>query len=380
MYEKRTSPSNQSIFIIPVDDKVELYLEYNGMQWSNDSINEEKLQIFSDTCLGIHIAFLEAENGKFLLFSPKNDMEDSIKIYFEKIYPNPLPGAFFDKVSKTYDNFELSTQTTQMTVHFEREGDIELEWQDEEEEEPIEFPTNGTTTEPDPVPLPNGPEHEIELLRREIKELEYSNKELSLKIADYEIKESGLSKQILELQSENEQLKAFPEKSTTDTNDEIDHLKTLITQLVDNKFDGDYIKTQDSKINEMTTSIAAHRKTIAEKEASLLSLKQEEAEVEQSITDIKQEITHAMDNIHKAEEIKKEQSIHLSDVQSSLQEILADIDMDIDTLEMYSEQDSIGSIIAEARNAKGNIEEKLKSFVLERQKECDERSKRIQSS
>lgn len=307
-------------------------------------------------------------------------MEDSIKIYFEKIYPNPLPGAFFDKVSKTYDNFELSTQTTQMTVHFEREGDIELEWQDEEEEEPIEFPTNGTTTEPDPVPLPNGPEHEIELLRREIKELEYSNKELSLKIADYEIKESGLSKQILELQSENEQLKAFPEKSTTDTNDEIDHLKTLITQLVDNKFDGDYIKTQDSKINEMTTSIAAHRKTIAEKEASLLSLKQEEAEVEQSITDIKQEITHAMDNIHKAEEIKKEQSIHLSDVQSSLQEILADIDMDIDTLEMYSEQDSIGSIIAEARNAKGNIEEKLKSFVLERQKECDERSKRIQSS
>ena len=104
MNDKRTSPSTQSIFVIPIGDEVELYLEYNGLQWSNDSINEEKLRSFSENCQGIQITFLDAENGKLLLFSQKEDMEDSIKIYFERISSEQLPCAFFDKVSKTYDN------------------------------------------------------------------------------------------------------------------------------------------------------------------------------------------------------------------------------------------------------------------------------------
>ena len=150
--------------------------------------------------------------------------------------------------------------------------------------------------------------------------------------------------------------------------------------MVDSQFDEGYIKTQDARINEMTASISEHRKARAEKEASLRSLEQEESEVKQSIADIKQKIINTMDNIHKAEGIKQEQSVELSDVQASLQEILSEIDMDMDTLEMYSEQDSMSSVISEARDAKSSIEEKLKSFVLERQKDCDERSKRIQSS
>ena len=107
MNDKRTSPSTQSIFVIPIGDEVELYLEYNGLQWSNESINEEKLRSFSENCQGIQITFLDAENGKLLLFSQKEDMEDSIKIYFERISSEQLPCAFFDKVSKTYDNFEV---------------------------------------------------------------------------------------------------------------------------------------------------------------------------------------------------------------------------------------------------------------------------------
>ena len=387
MYEKRTSPSDQSIFIIPVDDKVELYLEYNGTQWSNDSINEEKLRIFSEGCLGIHIAFLEAGNGKFLLFSPKNDMEDSIKIYFEKIYPDQLPGAFFDKISKTYDNFELPSQTMQMTVCFGAEGGIELEWKYEEEEisdPPVENPTDGTRPTLPPIDIPTGTgtsgTDTEEILEKENAELKKTNEELSFKISEYEEEEKRLSRKIAELQNENERLKSFSGNSSEDKEKEIDHLKTLITQLVDSQFDEGYIKTQDARINEMTASISEHRKARAEKEASLRSLEQEESEVKKSIADIKQEIINTMDSIHKAEGIKQEQSVELSDVQASLQEILSEIDMDMDTLEMYSEQDSMSSVISEARDAKSIIEEKLKSFVLERQKDCDERSKRIQSS
>ena len=203
---------------------------------------------------------------------------------------------------------------------------------------------------------------------------------MSFKISEYEGEENRLSRKIAELQNENERLKSFSGNSSEDTEKEIDHLKTLITQLVDSQFDEGYIKTQDARINEMTASISEHRKVRAEKEASLRSLEQEESEAKQSIADIKQKIINTMDNIHKAEGIKQEQSVELSSVQASLQEILSEIDMDMDILEMYSEQDSMSSVISEARDAKSSIEEKLKSFVLERQKDCDERSKRIQSS
>ena len=37
-------------------------------------------------------------------------------------------------------------------------------------------------------------------------------------------------------------------------------------------------------------------------------------------------------------------------------------------------------ICQEAKDAKNRIEEKLKSFIVERQKDCEERSKRIQTS
>lgn len=377
MNDKRTSPSTQSIFVIPVGDEVELYLEYNGLQWSNDSINEEKLRSFSENCQGIHITFLDAENGKLLLFSQKEDMEDSIKIYFERIFSEQLPCAFFDKLSKTYDNFEVSSQVAQMTVCFMEDGKIDVEWQYEEDEISGPDVVDPVPTIPQP-PFPTHPEPTTPG-NNELEELEKRNRELSFQISNYKMNEDSLSKKIAELQEENERLKAVSGGNAVNDG-EIDRLKTLVTQLVDSQFDDSYVQTQDTKINELTASIASRRKTLAEKEASLHSLEQEESEVEHSIADIKQNITNAMDNIHKAERIKQEQSVELSDIQASLQQILAEIDMDIDTLEMYSEQDSLSTVVSEAKDAKNRIEEKLKSFIVERQKDCEERRKRIQTS
>lgn len=384
MNDKRTSPSTQSIFVIPIGDEVELYLEYNGLQWSNESINEEKLRSFSENCQGIQITFLDAENGKLLLFSQKEDMEDSIKIYFERISSEQLPCAFFDKVSKTYDNFEVSSQVAQMTVCFMEDGKIDVEWQYEEDEIPGPYVVDPVlpitqpsfSTQPEPTTPGND---NLEKLKQENIELKNKNEELSFEISNYKINEDSLSKKIAELQEENERLKAVSGGNAAN-DEEIDRLKTLVTQLVDNQFDDSYVQTQDTKINEMTASIVSRKKTLAEKEASLHSLEQEESEVERSIADIKQNITNAMDNIHKAERIKQEQSVELSDIQASLQQILAEIDMDIDTLEMYSEQDSLSTVVSEARDAKNRIEEKLRSFIVERQKDCEERSKRIQTS
>lgn len=347
MNDKRISPSNQSIFVIPVGDEVELYVEYNGLQWSNDSINEEKLLSFSENCQGIHINFLKTENGRLLLFSQKENIEDSIKIYFERIFSKQLPCAFFDKISKTYDNFEIPDQTTLLRIYFMPEGGIEVEWQYEENE------VIDDSSDDDPVSLISQEDSK----KDELKEFK---------------KEDSLSKKNIESRVDS--------GSNAVNDEEIERLKTLVTQLVDRRFDDPYIQTQDAKINEMTATIVSQRKKLAEKEASLRSLEQEESEVEQAIVEIKKNITNAMDNIHKAERIKQEQSAELSDIQSSLQQILSEIDMDIDTLEMYSEQDSLSSVVSEAQDAKNKIEEKLKSFIQERQKECEERSKRIQTS
>ena len=377
MNDKRISPSTQSIFVIPIGDEVELYLEYNGLQWSNDSINEEKLRGFSENCQGIQITFLDAENGKLLLFSQKEDMEDSIKIYFERISSEQLPCAFFDKVSKTYDNFEISSQVAQMTVCFMENGKIDVEWLYEEDDIPGPDVVDPVPTIPQP-PFPTHPEPTTPG-NNELEELEKRNRELSFQISNYKMNEDNLSRKIAELREENERLKSVPRDNTAN-DEEIDRLKTLVTQLVDSQFDDSYVQTQDTKINELTASIASRRKTLAEKEASLHSLEQEESEVDRSIADIKQNITNAMDNIHKAERIKQEQSVELSDIQASLQQILAEIDMDIDTLEMYSEQDSLSTVVFEAKEAKNRIEEKLNSFIVERQKDCEERSKRIQTS
>ena len=379
MNDKRISPSTQSIFIIPVGEEVELYLEYNGLQWSNDSTNEEKLHSFSENCQGIHIIFLNAENGKLLLFSRKEGIEDSIKIYFERIFSEQLPCAFFDKVSKTYDNFEISSQVAQMTVYFMEDGKIDVVWQYEEDEIPD---SESPILQPPILTYPesaNPGNNELEELKKENIELKNVNKELSFEISNYKINEDSLSRKITELQEKNERLKTVTGSNVVN-DEEIDRLKTLVTQLVDNQFDDSYVQTQDTKINEMTASIASRKKTLAEKEASLHSLEREESEVERSIADIKQNITNAMDNIHKAERIKQEQSVELSDIQASLQQILAEIDMDIDTLEMYSEQDSLSTVVSEAKDAKNRIEEKLKIFIVERQKDCEERSKRIQTS
>ena len=217
-------------------NEVELYLEYNGLQWSNESINEEKLRSFSENCQGIQITFLDAENGKLLLFSQKEDMEDSIKIYFERISSEQLPCAFFDKVSKTYDNFEVSSQVAQMTVCFMEDGKIDVEWQYEEDEIPGPYvvdpvlPITQPSFPTQPEPTTPGNDN-LEKLKQENIELKNKNEELSFEISNYKINEDSLSKKIAELQEENERLKAVSGGNAAN-DEEIDRLKTLVTQLV----------------------------------------------------------------------------------------------------------------------------------------------------
>lgn len=266
MNDKRTSPSTQSIFVIPIGDEVELYLEYNGLQWSNESINEEKLRSFSENCQGIQITFLDAENGKLLLFSQKEDMEDSIKIYFERISSEQLPCAFFDKVSKTYDNFEVSSQVAQMTVCFMEDGKIDVEWQYEEDEIPGPYvvdpvlPITQPSFPTQPEPTTPGNDN-LEKLKQENIELKNKNEELSFEISNYKINEDSLSKKIAELQEENERLKAVSGGNAAN-DEEIDRLKTLVTQLVDNQFDDSYVQTrliQENKAKNQQYEEAANK-------------------------------------------------------------------------------------------------------------------------
>ena len=108
----------------------------------------------------------------------------------------------------------------------------------------------------------------LEKLKQENIELKNKNEELSFEISNYKINEDSLSKKIAELQEENERLKAVSGGNAAN-DEEIDRLKTLVTQLVDNQFDDSYVQTQDTKINEMTASIVSRKKNSGRKRSLL---------------------------------------------------------------------------------------------------------------
>ena len=71
MNDKRTSPSTQSIFVIPIGDEVELYLEYNGLQWSNESINEKNCVVFRKTARVFKYLFGCRKRKTLVIFSER---------------------------------------------------------------------------------------------------------------------------------------------------------------------------------------------------------------------------------------------------------------------------------------------------------------------
>ena len=391
MVDSRNSASNDCIFVLPASDDVELLLDYNGLEWSNETINEERLRAFSDNCSGINISFFENANGKILMFSQGEEDEDSLDIYIERVFMDSIPCAFFDKASKTYDNFELPSSITRIYLKVDANDGLFIEWEFEEADDESSEICGELDDESSDVyeemqeesaeSCDETSDVSSEELRKEIDELTERNEVLEKENLKLIHDKDSLLARISELE---EQVKLSTKDaspvSETEKEKEINELNRLIRQLADDRFKDYYVETVDSDINALTSSIEKQRTTYEEKQKSKSKLEEELATIQSSVDDVRSEISSLMDSIHKAESIQKELSTDVSDKQRIIQDLLEELDMDLDTLMLYSLDSSTENIVLEAKDLKRRLEEKLKSLVQERQNDCDERTNRIKGS
>lgn len=395
MRNKHTSSSKNCIFVLPASDTVELLINYKGLEWSNENINEDRLRDFTQNCEGFNITFFENANGKILMFSQKGEIADSIDIYFEGIFMDALPCAFFDKDSKTYDNFVVPSSTTEMMISVGSDATFTIEWEFENEESNDEEGVDDDIIdEEDEIVVNLTPKIEkakesivVSLdeetdFNAENERLKASCEALSSENNRLLTRSQSLELQVSKLESKIQELERIASEGTSneDKDREIIELNRLIRQLVDDRFDGMYVETMDAEINSLIASIAKQKDVLAGKKKSKEKLEQDLQEIESSVSVTKEEIMRLMVSIDKAERILRENSTELGAKQECIKEMLDDLGMDIQTLEMYSVDGTLESILSEASAMKVRLEEKLKSLIQERQQDCDERSNRLKGN
>lgn len=393
------SPSKDCAFIFPILDDVDLLIDYNNLLWRVETSKIDSLSDFSDACVGFELKSFESNGNRFIIIS-KKEFGDSIELIFESRLQEEFPCAFFDQKRREYDDFSipieaqgfsLSTDTGDYMIvtssdydedEEDDEEDINIYPEPDEEDGPDEpdedinvYPEPANT--PSPVPVIGSPDtdrqFEVLELQKQLNKCSDENDELRGTIRELETENSRLQAQ----------LQSRPAAVTNDTDDaakaELERLKTLISQLVDRDYNGDYIKTADTQIDDLTRKVEEVKKVEKEKSASLERLQKEYDKVQVKKQEIMDEISHTMDLLHKAESVQCESTTELSVFQKRLNDILSDLQIDIATLEMYETQDGIDALLLEANDMKSKIVSKLKALVSSRQKDAANRFNNITS-
>lgn len=378
------SPGNNCKFILPVLDDVDLLIDYNGLLWRVELSKIDTLSDFSDACTGFALNTFDSNGNTFIVITKKDfTLEEHIEIVFESRLQEEFPCAFYDENKKEYDDFSIPVDTQTMSI-FVDEYDcmvvstIEYEEDEEEEEDP------GTDDPFPPIPEPEKPptvdSQLIDSLNETIDKLKL---DLSNAVDDRDKLQRKVEQQNLQIDDLLSKLRQSgtntPKVDDDASKVEIERLKTLISQLIDKDYTGEFIKTADNQINELTRGIEEQKRLEQEKKTSLERLKKELSDAESKKTEVTDEITHTMDLLHKAEIVQRESTTELSVFQKRLNDILAELQIDISTLEMYETQDGIDALLLDAKDMKSRIETKLKALISSRQKDTNNRFNNITS-
>ncbi len=379
------SPGKNCKFILPILDDVDLLIDYNGLLWRVELSKIDTLSDFSDACTGFALNTFDSNGNSFIVITTKDfTLEEHIEIVFESRLQEEFPCAFYDESNKEYDDFSIPVDTQTMSI-FVDEYDCmvvsTIEY--EEDDDP------GIEPEPDPVPPVPQPEMPLTVDSQQIDSLnETINKltqELSNAVDERAVLQRKVDQQNLQIDDLLSKLKQSGANTpkADDDNDaskvEIERLKTLISQLIDKDYIGEFIQTADAQINDLTHEIEEQKSLEEEKRSSLERLKKELDDAEAKKSEIADEITNTMDLLHKAEIVQRESSTELGVFQKRLNDILAELQIDISTLEMYETQDGIDVLLLEANDMKNRIENKLKALISSRQKDSINRFNNITS-
>lgn len=380
------SPGNNCKFILPVLDDVDLLIDYNGLLWRVELSKIDTLSDFSDACTGFALNTFDSNGNTFIVITKKDfTLEEHIEIVFESRLQEEFPCAFYDENKKEYDDFSIPVDTQTMSI-FVDEYDCmvvsTIEYEEDEDEEEEEDP--GTDDPFPPIPEPEKPptvdSQLIDSLNETIDKLKL---DLSNAVDDRDKLQRKVEQQNLQIDDLLLKLRQSGTNTSKVDDDaskvEIERLKTLISQLIDKDYTGEFIKTADNQINELTRGIEEQKRLEQEKKTSLEHLKKELSDAESKKTEVTDEITHTMDLLRKAEIVQRESTTELSVFQKRLNDILAELQIDISTLEMYETQDGIDALLLDAKDMKSRIETKLKALISSRQKDTNNRFNNITS-
>lgn len=376
------SPGNNCKFILPVLDDVDLLIDYNGLLWRVELSKIDTLSDFSDACTGFALNTFDSNGNTFIVITTKDfTLEEHIEIVFESRLQEEFPCAFYDENKKEYDDFSIPVDTQTMSI-FVDEYDCmvvsTIEYDEDEEEDP------GTDDPFPPIPEPEKPptvdsqlidslNETIDKLKLDLSNAVDGRDKLQRKVEQQNLQIDDL---LLKLRQSGTNT---PKVDDDASKVEIERLKTLISQLIDKDYTGEFIKTADNQINELTRGIEEQKRLEQEKKTSLERLKKELSDAESKKTEVTDEITHTMDLLHKAEIVQRESTTELSVFQKRLNDILAELQIDISTLEMYETQDGIDALLLDAKDMKSRIETKLKALISSRQKDTNNRFNNITS-
>lgn len=376
------SPGNNCKFILPVLDDVDLLIDYNGLLWRVELSKIDTLSDFSDACTGFALNTFDSNGNTFIVITKKDfTLEEHIEIVFESRLQEEFPCAFYDENKKEYDDFSIPVDTQTMSI-FVDEYDCmvvsTIEYEEDEEEDP------GTDDPFPPIPeLEKPPTVDSQLIDSLNETIDKLKLDLSNVVDDRDKLQRKVEQQNLQIDDLLSKLRQSgtntPKVDDDASKVEIERLKTLISQLIDKDYTGEFIKTADNQINELTRGIEEQKRLEQEKKTSLERLKKELSDAESKKTEVTDEITHTMDLLHKAEIVQRESTTELSVFQKRLNDILAELQIDISTLEMYETQDGIDALLLDAKDMKSRIETKLKALISSRQKDTNNRFNNITS-
>ena len=367
------SPGKNCKFILPILDDVDLLIDYNGLLWRVELSKIDTLSDFSDACTGFALNTFDSNGNTFIVITTKDfTLEEHIEIVFESRLQEEFPCAFYDDNSKEYDDFSIPVDTQTMSIFVDEYECMIVSTVEYEEEEDDPGIDDSVLRIPTPVETPTLDSQLIDSLNETIDRLKL---DLSKATDERAILQNKVDNQNLQIDDLLSKLKQSGINSPNDDDDndafkvEIERLKTLISQLIDKDYNGEFIKTADTQINELSREIEEQKRLEQEKKTSLERLKKELSDTEAKKTDVTDEITHTMDLLHKAEIVQRESTTELSVFQKRLNDILAELQIDISTLEMYETQDGIDALLLEAKDMKSRIETKLKALISSRQKD-----------
>ncbi len=384
------SPGENCRFIFPILDDVDLLLDYNGLLWRVELSRIDTLGDFSDACTGFALDTFDSNGNTFIVITAKDfTLEEHIEIVFESRLQEEFPCAFYDESNKEYDDFSIPIDTQIVSIFVDEYDCMVLSTTDYEED----FEETEPESEPDPYPVPvspmpksvDSPTVDSQLIDSLNETIDKLKLDLSNAIDERDGLQRKVDQQILEIDNLLSKVKHDGTKTSNpdDYNDamkvEIERLKTLISQLIDKDYNGEFIQTADAQINDLTQKIKEQKRLEEEKKASLERLKEELIDAESKKSGIANEITNTMDLLHKAEIVQRESTTELSVFQKRLNDILAELQIDISTLEMYETQDGIDALLLEAKDMKSRIESKLKALISSRQKDTTNRFNNITS-